>query len=74
MVLSATRRDATNIEAAPDLVRDVEDALSPVDILIANSGGPPASPDALSFTLEQWREAYDLLLLGAVSLIEAVLP
>jgi 3-oxoacyl-[acyl-carrier protein] reductase len=66
--------DATNIEAAPDLVRDVEDALGPVDILIANSGGPPASPDALSFTLEQWREAYDLLLLGAVSLIEAVLP
>ena len=45
-----------------------------MDILIANSGGPPASPDALSFTLEQWREAYDLLLLGAVSLIEAVLP
>lgn len=66
--------DAAQVEAAPGLVRSVERELGPVDILITNSGGPPASPDALSFTLEQWREAYDLLLGGAISLIEAALP
>jgi 3-oxoacyl-[acyl-carrier protein] reductase len=66
--------DASDAAAAGQLVRHVEEQLGPIDILIANSGGPPASPDALSFTLQQWREAYELLLLGAISLIEAALP
>lgn len=66
--------DASDVGGAPDLVRRVEEELGPIDILIANSGGPPASPDALSFTPEQWRNAYELLLLGAVSLIGVVLP
>ena len=54
--------------------RAIERELGPIDILVTNSGGPPASPDALSFTLEQWRSAYELLLLGALALVEAVLP
>jgi 3-oxoacyl-[acyl-carrier protein] reductase len=66
--------DASDVDGAPELVRRVEEELGPIDILITNSGGPPASPDALSFTPEQWRNAYELLLLGAVSLIGAVLP
>jgi 3-oxoacyl-[acyl-carrier protein] reductase len=66
--------DAGDASAAPALVRDVEGALGPIDILILNSGGPPASPDALSFTLEQWRSAYEMLVLGAISLVQAVLP
>lgn len=66
--------DAANPENAAGLVHSVEKQLGPIDIVVANSGGPPAAPDALSFALEQWREAYDLLLLGAVALIEAVLP
>jgi 3-oxoacyl-[acyl-carrier protein] reductase len=66
--------DAADVDAAPALVRRVEEDLGPLDILVSNSGGPPASPDALSFTLEQWRDAYRLLLLGAISLINAVLP
>jgi 3-oxoacyl-[acyl-carrier protein] reductase len=66
--------DAADAQAAPELVRQVEAQLGPIDILVANSGGPPASPDALSFPPEQWRKAYELLLLGQVSLIEAALP
>ena len=42
-------------DPAPHSGRRVEEALGPIDILVANSGGPPASPDALSFTLDQWR-------------------
>jgi 3-oxoacyl-[acyl-carrier protein] reductase len=66
--------DAADIDAVPALVSRVQDELGPIDVLIANSGGPPASPDALGFTAEQWRNAYELLLLGAVSLVQAVLP
>lgn len=66
--------DAAHVDGAADLVRRVEAELGPIDILVSNSGGPPATPDPLAFTLEQWRQAYDVLLLGAIALIEQVLP
>jgi 3-oxoacyl-[acyl-carrier protein] reductase len=66
--------DAADVNGAADLVRRVEAELGPIDILVSNSGGPPATADPLAFTLEQWRQAYDLLLLGAIALIEQVLP
>jgi 3-oxoacyl-[acyl-carrier protein] reductase len=66
--------DATDADAAQQLIDRVANDLGPIDVLIANSGGPPASPDAFSFGLDQWRAAYELLLLGAVSLVEAALP
>jgi 3-oxoacyl-[acyl-carrier protein] reductase len=66
--------DTADTDSAAGLVARVEQELGPVDILVTNSGGPPASPDALSFTHEQWRAAYELLLLGALALVEAVLP
>jgi 3-oxoacyl-[acyl-carrier protein] reductase len=66
--------DAADVSAAAELIKRVEQELGPIEILVANSGGPPASPDALSFTLQQWRSAYELLLLGQIALIEAALP
>jgi 3-oxoacyl-[acyl-carrier protein] reductase len=66
--------DAADPSNVPELVRSVEAELGPIDILVANSGGPPAAPDPLSFTHEQWRSAYELLLLGQIALIEAVIP
>src|SRR5205085_11203130 len=66
--------DASDVESAAQLARRVQQDLGPIDILVTNSGGPPASADALSFPLEQWRAAYEMLLLGQVALIEAVLP
>jgi 3-oxoacyl-[acyl-carrier protein] reductase len=66
--------DMQDAGSAPGLVREVERELGAIEILIVNSGGPPANPDALSFTLEQWRAAYELLLLGAIALVEAALP
>ncbi len=66
--------DAGDIHATAGLVRAVEEELGPVDILVANSGGPPASADALSFTEQQWRSAYELLLLGALTLVREVIP
>jgi 3-oxoacyl-[acyl-carrier protein] reductase len=66
--------DAADAHGAGELVQRIEDELGPIDILVTNSGGPPASPDALSFSLEQWRQAYEMLVLGAIALIEAAIP
>jgi 3-oxoacyl-[acyl-carrier protein] reductase len=66
--------DTADADSAEPLIDRVQDELGPVDILVTNSGGPPASPDALSFTREQWRNAYEMLLIGALALVEAALP
>ncbi len=71
----ATHHDARDVEAVPRLVAEVTDALGPIEIAVLNSGGPPAATDgAGSLAHEQWREAYELLLLGQLALVEAVLP
>jgi 3-oxoacyl-[acyl-carrier protein] reductase len=44
-----------------------------VDLLFANSGGPPAGP-ALSFDDASWQDAADLLLFSTVRMVRAVVP
>jgi 3-oxoacyl-[acyl-carrier protein] reductase len=67
--------DAADLDAVPELFAGVEERLGgPVEILITNSGGPPAGPDPLSFTRDQWEAAHRMLLLGPVTLIEQALP
>ncbi|HEY6399123.1 MAG TPA: SDR family oxidoreductase [Solirubrobacteraceae bacterium] len=66
--------DTGDASSVPDLIARVEQELGPIDILVTNSGGPPASEDALSFGLDDWRAAYELLLLGAVALVQAAVP
>ena len=66
--------DASDADGAAALLARIGGEMGPVEILVANSGGPPASPDALSFSHEQWRAAYEMLLMGQLALIEAALP
>jgi 3-oxoacyl-[acyl-carrier protein] reductase len=67
--------DVADLDAVPGLFAGVQKRLGgPVEILITNSGGPPAGPDPLAFGREQWEAAYRLLLLGPVALIEHALP
>ena len=67
--------DVADFDAVPGLFAGVQERLGgPVEILITNSGGPPAGPDPLAFAREQWEAAYRLLLLGPVALIEHALP
>jgi 3-oxoacyl-[acyl-carrier protein] reductase len=65
--------DATNVEALPDLVRAVDEAFGPVEILVTNAGGPPIG-DPLSFGSDQWEAAYRSLVLAPMALIGAVVP
>jgi 3-oxoacyl-[acyl-carrier protein] reductase len=67
--------DSSDLDAVPALVADVAEALGgPVDILVCSTGGPPAGPDALAFTREQWEAAHRSLVLAPMALVTAVLP
>jgi 3-oxoacyl-[acyl-carrier protein] reductase len=66
--------DSADLDAVPTLLDDVARALGPIDILICNTGGPPADPDPLGFRREQWEEAYRTLVLAPLALVEGVMP
>jgi 3-oxoacyl-[acyl-carrier protein] reductase len=66
--------DSSDLDAVPELVAQVQDALGPIEILVCNTGGPPGNPDPLSFTREQWEAAYRTLVLAPMALIEGVMP
>jgi 3-oxoacyl-[acyl-carrier protein] reductase len=65
--------DTADVDSLPGLVASVEQALGPVEILITNTGGPPAG-DPLAFERDQWEGAYRSLVLAPLALIEAVMP
>jgi 3-oxoacyl-[acyl-carrier protein] reductase len=65
--------DATDLDRLPDLASEVEGALGPIEILVANTGGPPFG-GALDNPLNEWEQAYRSLVLAPRVLIEAVLP
>jgi 3-oxoacyl-[acyl-carrier protein] reductase len=65
--------DSDDLDAVPGLLEAVEADLGPVDVYIANTGGPPAG-DPLGFTIEQWQAAQRTLLLSPMAILERVLP
>jgi 3-oxoacyl-[acyl-carrier protein] reductase len=65
--------DTRDLDAAPRLVARVEEEVGPVDVLVANTGGPPGG-DPLEFTREQWEDAQRELMLGPMALIQAAVP
>ena len=69
----AFEADAGDLDRLPALCGEVEAAFGPVDILVANTGGPPLG-GALDNTLDQWEQAYRSLVLAPRVLVAAVLP
>ena len=67
---AADLADGAQIEA---LVHTVQDRLGPIEILVANSGGPPAKP-ALALGEEDWEVAIPRVLLFIPRLCRLVLP
>jgi len=66
--------DASDLDQVGALVERVRGTLGPVDILVTNTGGPPANPDALGFSRAEWEAAYRELVLGTIALVDAALP
>jgi 3-oxoacyl-[acyl-carrier protein] reductase len=65
--------DTADLEPLAELPGEVEAALGPVDVLVANTGGPPFG-GALNHELDEWETAYRSLVLAPRVLSEAVLP
>ncbi|WP_157253472.1 SDR family NAD(P)-dependent oxidoreductase [Nonomuraea typhae] len=72
-VVHAVLADVEDPVAAPRVVAETRDVLGPVDILVANAGGPPAGR-FVDVGLADWDVAIQRNLLGTVRLIHAVLP
>ena len=66
--------DSADLAAAPELVERVQELAGPVEILVTNTGGPPASADPLSLGDEAWEQAHRTLVLAPLTLIRLVLP
>jgi 3-oxoacyl-[acyl-carrier protein] reductase len=69
-IFPADMNDLERLRRLPD---EVGDALGPVEILVANTGGPPGG-GALDNSLEEWQAAFRCLVLAPRVLIETVLP
>jgi 3-oxoacyl-[acyl-carrier protein] reductase len=68
------RFDADDPSTAPALVDQIQADLGPIDVYVANTGGPPAGPDPLAFTTEQWEGAHRSLVLAPMAFLERLLP
>ena len=66
--------DSDDLDAVPRLVEEVEAALGPVDVYVANTGGPPPNPDPLGFAREEWEAAHRALVLSPMAVLERLLP
>src|SRR3954451_15320205 len=62
------------LDAVGGLVDAVESELGPIDIYIANTGGPPGGPDPLGYSREQWEAAHRTLVLSPMTFLERLLP
>ena len=65
--------DSAKLNTIPALLEAVHQDLGPVDIYIANTGGPPTG-DPLSFSHEQWETAQRSLLVSPMTILEYLVP
>ncbi len=65
--------DVSRPDALEDLVSDTEELLGPVDVLVANGGGPKVKP-AAELDDADWEEALPLVFLFIPRLCRLVLP
>jgi 3-oxoacyl-[acyl-carrier protein] reductase len=65
--------DSGDLDAIDGLLAGVTGELGPIDIYVANTGGPPAG-EPLGFDREQWFAAQRTLLVSPMEIIQRVLP
>ena len=71
--VEAVVADSAKAEDIDRLLAEVAERLGPVEILLANNGGPPRGGfDVLSD--EQWQEGFDVSMMSIVRLVRGVLP
>jgi 3-oxoacyl-[acyl-carrier protein] reductase len=66
--------DSDDLDAIPGLLDGVESAFGPIDIYIANTGGPPPNADPLAFSREEWEAAHRTLVVSPMTILQRLLP
>jgi 3-oxoacyl-[acyl-carrier protein] reductase len=66
--------DSADLSTVDPLVDAVEADLGPVDIFVANTGGPPRSDDPLAFTADQWETAHRTLVVTPMLILKRIVP
>jgi 3-oxoacyl-[acyl-carrier protein] reductase len=66
--------DSDDLAAVDALVGAVQRELGPIDVYVANTGGPPTGPDPLGFTDEQWAAAHRSLVISPMAILRRILP
>lgn len=66
--------DSFALDRVEPLIDAVEADIGPIDIYVANTGGPPPRPDPLAFTLDEWEVANRTLVLSPMTVLRRVLP
>ncbi len=69
----AIAADVGDVDAPARLAKEIEATLGPVDILVANAGGPPSTLFE-STSEEQYQAALNLNLMASIRLAHAVVP
>lgn len=65
--------DSADLDAAPHLVERVEADLGPLEVLVTNTGGPPAG-EPLELARDLWKAAHRDLVLAPMALIQRAVP
>jgi 3-oxoacyl-[acyl-carrier protein] reductase len=66
--------DSADLAAVDPLVDAVERDLGPLDIYVANTGGPPPGDDPLGFSDEQWEAAHRSLVVSPMAILRRIVP
>lgn len=69
----ALQSDLSRAEDRQQLLKNTLEKFGKIDILVTNTGGPPAGKFE-SFSKPDWDKTYELLLASAVEMIQGVLP
>jgi 3-oxoacyl-[acyl-carrier protein] reductase len=66
--------DSTDLDAIDPLVDAVERELGPIEIYVANTGGPPKFADPLAPAAEDWAAAHRELVISPMLLMRRLVP
>ena len=71
---SAYAFDSADLAAVDRLVDAVEADLGPIDVYVANTGGPPRFDDPLAIPAAQWEAAHRSLVVSPMLILARVVP
>jgi 3-oxoacyl-[acyl-carrier protein] reductase len=71
---SAYAFDSADLAAVDSLVDAVEADLGPIDVYVANTGGPPRFEDPLAISAEEWEAAHRALVVSPMLIMGRVVP